>query len=329
LHWLRRRIFRQAPLAISGQTIEVELESFRQAEVVQIATLPIVGEDGSVYRYPTPDGAVVVTQTCDIVIAERPNVQLAPLVHRDPVAARESRLGRWPQYVHVPNMGDDAFADMSVLATISKALLVTLEHEPGVDWMNDDEQRNFGRAVGRRFSRFPFPDEVTPWLRPLQGEIQSKVNRPDSPLAKVLSGVIELRLEAINGWNSQPPYDLVLIVIVRPGVLPGLDEVAEITIDATLRNKLYDNSGQIRQKPAQVAQLIVDAVDAPSKAYLWTAFGDALAKLCRPRAGQSEAIMSAVSSIAGEVVSEDELSYARAVRSDEVDLDHLSPPRPY
>jgi len=39
--------------------------------------------------------------------------------------------------------------------------------------------------------------------------------------------------------------------------------------------------------------------------------------------------MSAVSSIAGEVISEDELSYARAVRSDEIDLDHLSPPRPY
>jgi hypothetical protein len=289
----------------------------------------MVGEDGEIYHYPTPDGAVVITQTCDIVIAERPSVQLAPLVHRDPVAARESRLGRWPQYVYVPNMGDDAFADLSVIATINKAFLVTLEHQPGFDRMSDDEERNFGRAVGRRFARFPFPDEVVPWLRPLQGEIQSKVNRPDSPLARVLSGIIELRLEAINGWNSQLPYDLVLIVIVRPGVLPGLDEVAGITVDAMLRNRLYDDSGTIRQTPSQVAQLIMDTTDASSKTFLWTAFGDALARLCRPRAGQSEAIMSAVTSIAGEVISEDELSYARAVRSDEIDLDHLSPPRPH
>lgn len=328
--WFRREILRQrSGVLISDQTIQDILKSVRQADIVEVTTLPIVTDAGTVYQYPTPEGAVIITQTCDLVQADRPNVQLAPLVRREAVAARETRLGRWPQYVHVPLAGEDAFADLSLIATVTKGFLVKLERVAGVNEADDSDVRNFGRAVGRRFSRFPFPDEVTPWLRPLQSEVQSKTNRPASPLGQVLSGVVELRLEAISGWNSSPPYDLVLIIIVYPGVLPELDQIAGASVDNALKAWLFSSSGQIQRTPAQIAERIISAPDAVSKSFLWAAFGTALAALCRPKGTQDAATMSAVSSITGEVISEDELSYARGVRSEEIDLDHLSSPKPH
>jgi hypothetical protein len=58
----------------------------------------------------------------------------------------------------VPNEGTGWFADLEVIGTIDKLALVRLSRREGV--IDDEQVRTFAGAVGRRFSRFPFPDEV-------------------------------------------------------------------------------------------------------------------------------------------------------------------------
>jgi len=161
-----------APTPLS-ETHRQVIDSFRQGDVVTIDGLPVLGSEAVWFRQ-TPYGAVLLTQTCDAVRAEKPTVALAPVVRLGGNAASEARDGKLLRYIDVPSAGSDAFADLTVIATIDKALFAALPRKAGVDQTDDDAVRKFGRAVGRRFGRFPFPDEVVPWLRPLEVVMQSK-----------------------------------------------------------------------------------------------------------------------------------------------------------
>jgi hypothetical protein len=203
-----------APL---NETHKQIIESFRQGDVVTIDGLPVLGSDAVWFRR-TPYGAVLLTQTCDAVRVEKQTVALAPIVLLDGSKANEARDGKLLRYINVPPAGSDVFADLAVISTIDKALFASLPRKAGVDQTDDDAVRKFGRAVGRRFDRFPFPDEVVPWLRPLEVVMRSKHDR-NSPEGTAMRDVIELRVEAVGGWQN-PPYALTLCVIVKPDVVP-------------------------------------------------------------------------------------------------------------
>lgn len=161
-----------------------------QADVLTgVRSLPILGSDVS-----CPHGVVVLSQTCDVVRADPPHITLARVVRIDDDAARETRKGNRPRYVHIPGLGDHHFADLDIVAVASKPDLATQPNEPGVS--TDLEIRTFGAAVARRFGRFAFPDEVGRFLEPLRKVMQSKVGNPRSPLGVVLDEVVELRIEA-------------------------------------------------------------------------------------------------------------------------------------
>jgi hypothetical protein len=175
---------------------------------------------------------------------------------------------------------------------------------------------DFAQAVGRRFERFAFPNAVVSWIRPLQDVLRSKAGSETSPLHRPISQVVELRLEAIGGWRTEPPYDLVLIVVVKQGLLPDPDAVA---ISGVESNK----------SPAQeAASMPPDGAGLQEIQDFWERFADSLAKHCRPGKGCSDEDREAVLGITGEAVSEDDLRYSRVRRSAEIDLDHLSRPAP-
>jgi hypothetical protein len=172
--------------------------------------------------------------------------------------------------------------------------------------------------VGRRFDRFAFPDEVTPWIKPLQDILRSKALKARSPIRRPVENITELRLEAVQGWTANPPYDLTLLVIVSPGVLPELDEESD------------EPQNQYETTQETIAEVAKDMPPdgAPAIAVLrfWERFGDALARHCRPADTAPEAVREAVRSLSAEVLGEDDLNYARVRRSAEIDLDHLSDP---
>jgi hypothetical protein len=166
------------------------LDDFRQGDLLPgVTSIPVAGDDGQPQRYPAPDGAVMLSQTCDVTLADRLAVQVAPLVRLPEPSASEARGGKRPRYVHVPAVGPTSFADLEIIGTLTKPYLATRTRTPGV--VSDDEIRRFGRAIARRFGRFAFPDEVVPWLAPLQDVVASKAVKPASPEGQALAHVVE------------------------------------------------------------------------------------------------------------------------------------------
>jgi hypothetical protein len=273
-----------------------------------------------------PDGAVVLSQTCDIVQRDRLTVQIAPLVPLSGSMANEARIRRRPQYVPLPNARENLFIDLECLTSVHKNDLVNVAHEAGVN--SQDEARKLAQSIGRRFTRFPFPDNVHPWLRPLERVLQTKADRPNSPEGVALQRVMEIRVEARGKWEDPAPYVLTILIVVEPGTLPygPRDEVPEVSTE--LSNWLRDGSGALQRTAGQIADKLRDASPAPERYYLWLALGEAWANQCHPGPGEAEAVMREVDSIDGEVVSADELTMERWWGSEALDLDHLSPPRP-
>ena len=286
----------------------------------------VTSATGSAISVSTPNGAVIVSQTCDVVQPNRLTVQLAPLERLTEPTASEARDGRRPCYAHLPELGTDAFADLEVIATVVKALLPHQRRVPAV--RTDNDVRRFAQAVGRRFSRFAFPDNVVPWLHPLEEVANSKAQNPASPLGKAFAKIIGLRIECENGWDS-PPYELVLAVVVEPGTLPLFPDDELPAMPETLRRKLYDlKKGVPKLTAGEIADLLEHAKDQVERYFLWNALSEAFTAKCEPKSSAEPSVKNAVSSIRGEVIQADEYGLHRVMRSEVLDLDHLSPPWP-
>jgi hypothetical protein len=231
------------------------------------------------------------------------------------------------------------FADLDVIGTLDKEIFARASTTTGVG-LDDMETRRFGRRVARRFGRFPFPDEVVPWLMPLADVIVSKYDKLTGE-ALALEQVVELRVEATDGWTT-PPYALTLVTIVRAGTLPELEEDNQIDLPSSLRSWLRMPNGELRRKPGDIAKrLYADQLEssgnspAPTPAeryHLWLALAEAWTARCVPRGRfkDDEAVVAAVAdgAVTADIVSEDEYSLVRYRRSEQLDVDHLSPPTP-
>lgn len=285
-----------------------------------------IGVDLQPQTVTAPHGAVLISQTCDVVLPSRDTVQVAWCVRLTGAVAQEARDGKRPRYVHLPSLGDEFFADLDMTSTAVKPALVGLERVPGLK--TDDDVRRFSRAVARKSGRFPFPDEVTPWLRALEAVVSSRVRRSGSPEGQVLSKVVELRVEAAAGWQV-PPYDLTLAVIVEPGTLPTFpgDELPDLPVE--LSGWLYgSDDAELRRSPPEVAGRLARLGSPVEEYWLWAALGEAWAARCRAREDAAPAVHRAVTTIVGEVIPADEYPLTRLRRSEQLDLDHLSAPTP-
>src|SRR5262249_16389969 len=162
-------------------------------------------------------GVVILSQTCDVVLPDRHTIVVAPLVRLSGDVLRQAVKGGRPRYVAVPAAGADTFVDLDIIGTLDKNVLANTPVMDGVG-SGDADVRGLGRGMARRFGRFPFPDEVVPWLTPLTDIVTSKYGK-ETGEALALEQVVELRIEATDGWAA-PPYDLTLVTIVRAGTLP-------------------------------------------------------------------------------------------------------------
>ncbi|MFE3991558.1 hypothetical protein ACFXPW_07650 [Streptomyces goshikiensis] len=315
------------------QPARLSLAGFQQADILKTEQIPCLGATGVASWLPTPEGVVIISQTCDVVRDNKEYLQVAPLVRLQGNSARQAAKGAMPGYVLVPKAGTNAFADLDHVATVSKQHLALLVPQRGVTSTQD--LRLFGMRVGRRYSRFAFPDAISEWLQPLKGLVIEKSGRSASALGHVLDkGVESLRLECSPSWDNGAPYDLTLLVVVKAGLLPVLNEgEPPPSASATLARWLWDADGSLLRKPAPIAEKIVEVSPTTSlgdRLWLWECFAESLAAMCRPPAS---ALPSVANSVAGgefssEVATAREVAYERILRSEEIDLEHLSPPLP-
>ncbi|MBF4623085.1 hypothetical protein [Clavibacter sp. VKM Ac-2872] len=266
--------------------------------------------------------AVAISQTCDIVLNNRPTVLLAGLCTLTGSQAAQARRRDSPRYIHLE---DETFVDLCHVRSVEKAQLFGATTRHGVDQDVDKNVRVFSQAVGRWFSRFAVPDPIVPWLKPLQENIRSKYDKPNSPLGQVLHNVIEIRLESPD-WSLKPT-SIIMHVIVKAGEIPTPDESEEV--DEAFVGTIFDSAGYPKS-PAEIAQTIQGELTAGQKAFAWEAFASALARSCSPKAGELliPEISGAISSITGQLWSDDEFPLSRVRQSELLDLDHLSSPTP-
>jgi len=139
------------------------------------------------------DEMVLVTQTCDLVrsCADRPNVQVAPLVRLSEEESRLAGRGRRPRYVPVRGAGPDAFVDTDLMFTVEKSILVGMRFSRGC--RDPEEERALRQGLARKFARPAFPDDLVETLRPLRDRVLSKAGRA-SQEGRLLDAIVEIRV---------------------------------------------------------------------------------------------------------------------------------------
>ncbi|WP_327038955.1 hypothetical protein [Micromonospora maris] len=273
---------------------------------------------------------VIVSQTCDVVREDPALLAVAPVVELPANKAGQAKKGVQPNFVHIPGAGDTWFADLSVVGTVSKSWAAQCSSRRGAT--SDEESSRFARLVGRKFSRFAFPDDVTYWFKPLQSVAQTKHDNIQSAEGRAFQRVEELRVATAEPW-SKAPHELTLIVILKRDVLPEFPDgeypEKPPRFDETARPK-----GQLLP-PDRLATMLEGALDPVEKYWLWQALAEAWAVRCVPRGGdikhlqeeERARILSVIANgeISFELTTVDEFSLYRYVRSEMLDLDYLSP----
>jgi hypothetical protein len=280
----------------------------RQGHVIEISG---VGELSGTF--------VVVSQSCDVVQPKRELVQLAPLIQlSDEVIHRTAVNKENPRYPLIATADGGYFADLAQIVSVPKGQLEGPPSRHSLSLEDARDAREFGLAVARWFGRFAVPDEVQPWLEPVQSLIRSKYDKPASPLGQVMQQVTEVRVEA-EDW-SVLPVSLTVHVIVKAGSVPTIPEDADLSQIGTLPSDL----------DAICAAILVEQ-DPVRRTMLWATFADALASRCSPRTKNAEdpVIRDAVQSIKGELSSDDEFPLSKVRRSEQLDIEFLSDPTPF
>jgi hypothetical protein len=271
-----------------------------------------------------PQQLVVISQTCDIILPKRPTVNLARVVELDGSERAQAATETNPRLVPLPCLDESHFADLCFIESREKTDLVGSVYTPGIDLGDEQVKRDFSLSITRWFGRFPFPDEVVPWLRPLEQVVREKY-RKQSPLGELLRKiVVEIRVEEAGQW-SQTPYKIDVHTIVRAEALPTLpDEVPEVT-EFVQRLREPDDSVK---PPSALAELSASTDGVHKRHHVLHALAESFAALCKPAnpGKQPQAVMTAVATTEWQLWGDDEFPLARIRKSEPLDLEYLSEP---
>lgn len=162
----------------------------------------VAAEAGADLAEQEVQGFVIVTQTCDIVrsCAERPFVELCPLVEVDDDRLREIQRGRRPAYAFVPLLSARRLvADLDRVMTVEKPLVATWGRMPG--WSTVAEARAFALALSRKRVRPAFPNDFTALARKLQSRLADK-HEKNTDEGRGLRALDEIRVHASPSWDT-------------------------------------------------------------------------------------------------------------------------------
>lgn len=294
------------------QSVDEFCALLRQGDVSLTPCVLVVqkGNLGSAAQTGTheAEGVVITTQTCDLVgpSATEPYVQVSPLF----TVADDERKRRWlesghvPQFVAIPGL-DGMFADLTITVTVEKeALLGNLWTRPIA---NHHDAELFAQALGRKSSRFAFPDDFQAATKKLRDRIRNKYGKSDSAEGRVLQRVRQVRATATPSWSH---HDLraTLIFVLDPAEFPIGSDLETADDDVAL----WISDASI----AELCTAIEDPAQSLARPLLWEAVTHAWAALCKP--------VGIVTLVDAEAVTADEFSAADMWATQRLDVDYLS-----
>ena len=148
-------------------------------------------------------GFVVVTQTCDLVrsCAERPFVEVAPLVAVDDQYLQDIHRLKRPRYAYIAGVAEfNLVADLDRVMTVEKAVVAKWERISGCQ--GDVDTRLLGEALARKRSRFAFPDDFNEFAKELQKRMQKRHDKADDD-GVGLRALREIRVRAAPAWDAE------------------------------------------------------------------------------------------------------------------------------
>ena len=281
----------------------------RQGDLlIGIDRLHVHSEGGADDDVVTPDGVAVLTQCCDLAQNPSGYVHLARVVRLEGNALNEAKSGRTSRYAWLV---DDRFADLAFIESVPRGTADALDLSNRLDAVR---RAKFAGQVARRFSRFAYPDELTPVLGPLKRKIREKAPK-SGPIGLALNRIVTLRMECEPSWDAMEDLVLTLLVIVEPEFLPAIDELEDVAAAVSPVATTPD--------VGTVAEQILGCTTAdPQLVDLWDAFGEALRSLLQ--AGTQDAPEGLVADVGVEVMRTDEFTYERYRHSVDLDFDYLS-----
>lgn len=153
------------------------------------------------------EGVAVLTQTCDLIRScrDRSYVEVAPLVKVPQQFVEEVRLGKRSGFAYVPCMEQNSLvADLDRIMTVEKAVLGTWLRIEGR--MTEKEAHDFRNAIGRKRSRFPFPDKFVEAMADVRKHFGIKHSK-QTPEGDHLRALREIRVYAKPYWDA-PDVDI-------------------------------------------------------------------------------------------------------------------------
>lgn len=147
-------------------------------------------------------GFAALTQTCDLVrsCADRPFVEVSPLVEVNDQVLHEIERGRRPSYGYIPGVADRRLvADLTRVMTVEKGVVAVWERIEGC--RTDEDARRFSLALARKRARTAFPDDFTEFASPLRDRMLEKHDK-QSDEGRALRALREIRVRAAPSWDA-------------------------------------------------------------------------------------------------------------------------------
>ncbi|MDX8479858.1 hypothetical protein RFN28_15400 [Mesorhizobium sp. VK24D] len=149
-------------------------------------------------------GFAVITQTCDIVNwgPAKEWVVVAPLVEASERLIDNVRRGTTPAFAPLERPpSPEVVVDLNQAMTLHKSLLASLTRVAGFE--TDAARSRFADAIGRKYSRFAFPDPFADnVLRALRTKLH-KSHGKDSEQGRTYASIDFIRVVAAPSWDSR------------------------------------------------------------------------------------------------------------------------------
>lgn len=303
----------------------VDSSTWRQGDVFALDGMWTTGDDGQPVWVDTPDGVAVISQSCDAAQNSRDRVHVAPVVLLKGAQASEAASGKRVSFAALREFGDGYFADLETVVTLPKTILATVTRTLGVS--EDEHIRRFAGSISRKYGRFAFPDDVVHALEPLRDVLRSKARKEQTPLGRILADVYGIRVEAGGqGWLT-PPFDLTLIVVFEPGVVPDFADGGLPDEPAGLRARVLGQAGSIPTRSSRIADAFHETTNPDERYWLIMMLAEEWAAQCEA-AALRKGVQDVVRSVLPDVVTADDFPLSRFNNTEDLDLDYLSEPLP-